>query len=405
MRRATLLFLLILSACLCAAPAMAAAPTATTSAESSANTHSTAHLVGFVVRNGEDTTYHFEYGTDTTYGARTADVVLTASSPIGGCAGCNPVSTDIAGLTGSTTYHFRIVASNASGPGASEDRTVTTPASPPPSPPPDRDADGFADASDACPDQYAPGTSNGCQPPPPADSDGDGTPDSMDACPSISGPPAGSNNANGCPPQPTGLNSDGSKMPTADDLDADGVPNAADKCAKSYQNEKVDSQGCGPFSCFSVFGARSTLEIQDDPGVGVQCRNHAGKACKARLTLTLSAASAKRLGLARKLFDVSISATKSAMGGSIAYNGRDIVFSRKIEKAFKRAYAERIPVTMTFTGTFTHGTKAYTYPKSTFTMKRKPPGGSAYRVEPYIENGDNGPKFNGLTRKADPDDF
>jgi hypothetical protein len=84
---------------------------------------------------------------------------------------------------------------------------------------------------------------------------------------------------------------------------------------------------------------------------------------------------------------------------------RDIRFARKVEKAFKRAYEDRIPVTMTFTGTLTHGTKAYKLPKSTFTMKRKPPGGSAYRVEPFLANGDDGQSFGGLVRKADPNDF
>ena len=64
-----------------------------------------------------------------------------------------------------------------------------------PTPPPDRDGDGIPDASDACPDQAAPGTPNGCPPPPP-DRDGDGIPDAVDRCPDQAAP----GTPDGCPP-------------------------------------------------------------------------------------------------------------------------------------------------------------------------------------------------------------
>ncbi|HLX32549.1 MAG TPA: fibronectin type III domain-containing protein [Gaiellaceae bacterium] len=58
-------------------------------------------------------TYHFEYGTDTTYGTSTADVPATSGT----------LSATVTGLTPGTTYHFRIV---SSGGGDGLDATFTT---------------------------------------------------------------------------------------------------------------------------------------------------------------------------------------------------------------------------------------------------------------------------------------
>ncbi len=100
--------------------ALAAAPAATTGA-ASAVTATTATLNGIVSPNKEETTYRFDYGTTTAYGTQTAP----------GTQGGNPakaVSASVAGLAPSTTYHFRLIATNASGSAIGADAQFTTPA-------------------------------------------------------------------------------------------------------------------------------------------------------------------------------------------------------------------------------------------------------------------------------------
>jgi hypothetical protein len=77
-------------------------------------------LKGKVNPDGAETKYYFEYGTTTSYGSRTAEA--SAGS------GTSDVeeSKTITGLTASTTYHFRLVASNSHGTTDGEDRTFTT---------------------------------------------------------------------------------------------------------------------------------------------------------------------------------------------------------------------------------------------------------------------------------------
>ncbi|MGH7484450.1 MAG: hypothetical protein ACREMY_02455, partial [bacterium] len=70
-----------------------------------------ATLNGTVNASGASTTYYFEYGTTTAYGAK--------APVIGGSAGSESdrlaVSQAVSGLKGTTTYHFRLVASNNEG--------------------------------------------------------------------------------------------------------------------------------------------------------------------------------------------------------------------------------------------------------------------------------------------------
>jgi hypothetical protein len=103
--------------------ASAALPTATTGTATQV-TATSATLNGTVARNGEATTYHFEYGTTTAYGSRTPDKNVAGNQP-------RDVSEDVAGLQPSTTYHFRVVAVNASGTTNGADATFTTPAAGP----------------------------------------------------------------------------------------------------------------------------------------------------------------------------------------------------------------------------------------------------------------------------------
>jgi hypothetical protein len=71
------------------------------------------------------TTYHFEYGTSSSYGAGTVE-----SGSLGSDNSAHPVAAGITGLTPGTTYHYRVVAANAVGPTASSDQTFTTAAAP-----------------------------------------------------------------------------------------------------------------------------------------------------------------------------------------------------------------------------------------------------------------------------------
>jgi phosphodiesterase/alkaline phosphatase D-like protein len=78
-----------------------------------------ATLNGSVDPHGLTTSVHFQYGTTTSYGSN------TASRSFGGSTYQNVIA-NISGLSASTTYHFRIVASNSSGTRYGSDRTFTT---------------------------------------------------------------------------------------------------------------------------------------------------------------------------------------------------------------------------------------------------------------------------------------
>jgi hypothetical protein len=93
-------------------------------------TQSGAILQGSINPSDKTTTYYFEYGTTTGYGAMTAQATLPKSKE------WQAVSAVITGLSAGSTYHYRIVAWNGSG---TNDKTVgsnhtfTTPS--PPDPP------------------------------------------------------------------------------------------------------------------------------------------------------------------------------------------------------------------------------------------------------------------------------
>lgn len=79
-----------------------------------------ATLNGIVNPSGFDATAWFEYGVDTTYGT-----VVNLPDTLTGIADI-PVTTDLTGLLATTTYHFRLVASNASGTVQGLDEVFTT---------------------------------------------------------------------------------------------------------------------------------------------------------------------------------------------------------------------------------------------------------------------------------------
>jgi phosphodiesterase/alkaline phosphatase D-like protein len=67
------------------------------------------------------TTYHFEYGRNSAYGSSTPE-----SAPIGSDNGLRGVSAAVSGLTVATSYHYRVVATNAVGTTDGPDQTFTT---------------------------------------------------------------------------------------------------------------------------------------------------------------------------------------------------------------------------------------------------------------------------------------
>jgi hypothetical protein len=94
-------------------------PSVTTSAATAiASTGAT--LGGQLNPNARPTSYHFEYGTSTSYG--------TSTVPQAGSPGVSPVavSAAVTGLAPATTYHYRLVASNADGATIGNDQTLTT---------------------------------------------------------------------------------------------------------------------------------------------------------------------------------------------------------------------------------------------------------------------------------------
>jgi hypothetical protein len=90
--------------------------------------HASAVLSADVTPNDLATTYRFEYGTTAAYGSQTT----------AGSAGSGPapvaVYATLGGLAPETTYHFRVVATHASGTTTGADATFTTAAAPAPPP-------------------------------------------------------------------------------------------------------------------------------------------------------------------------------------------------------------------------------------------------------------------------------
>jgi hypothetical protein len=82
-------------------------------------TSSSARLNGTVDPHGLSTTVYFQYGRTTSYANRTPDQTKTGNN-------YQNVSANISGLSAHTTYHFRMVASNAAGTRYGTDRTFTT---------------------------------------------------------------------------------------------------------------------------------------------------------------------------------------------------------------------------------------------------------------------------------------
>jgi hypothetical protein len=112
------------------------APSASTGAAGGVSDRS-ATVGGSVNPHGAPTTYRFEYGPTSAYGS------TTPTAGAGSGMGTVAAGATVVGLSPATTYHFRVVATNAGGVIKGSDQTFTTspptPATPPPNqttPPP-----------------------------------------------------------------------------------------------------------------------------------------------------------------------------------------------------------------------------------------------------------------------------
>jgi hypothetical protein len=108
------------------AVALAAAPPVATTGAAEALGTSTATVTGTVDAQGNATTYHFEYGTSASYGLQSAE------HDAGSGTGAVDVQAALTGMTADTTYHYRVVATNAAGVDRGTDHTLKTSAAPGP---------------------------------------------------------------------------------------------------------------------------------------------------------------------------------------------------------------------------------------------------------------------------------
>jgi hypothetical protein len=104
-------------------------PTVTTSAATSV-AETTAVINGSLNPNSNATTYYFQYGTTTGYGSTTA----AGTTNNGGTTIAE--TSQLTDLSATTTYHYRLVASNVNGTSYGADQSFTTASPPPPPPPP-----------------------------------------------------------------------------------------------------------------------------------------------------------------------------------------------------------------------------------------------------------------------------
>src|SRR5205823_3926535 len=107
-----------------AAQAAAASPPTATTGPVTAPGPTSATVSGSVNPNGVGTTWYVEYGTSTSYGAKTPAKDAGAGTTAVG------VSAPVTGLRTGRTYHFRVVATSDAGTSRGADKTFLTAATP-----------------------------------------------------------------------------------------------------------------------------------------------------------------------------------------------------------------------------------------------------------------------------------
>jgi DNA-binding beta-propeller fold protein YncE len=103
-------------------------PPAIATAAATQITSAAARIAATVSANLADTTVHVEYGTQPC--PSSACLSTPESASIGGAIAAVPVSQQLTGLAPDTTYHYRLIASNAQGTVSTGDRVFTTFATP-----------------------------------------------------------------------------------------------------------------------------------------------------------------------------------------------------------------------------------------------------------------------------------
>jgi hypothetical protein len=105
-------------------PGVGGAPMSNGLSYAASVTATSASMVGGVYPNGSDTTYWWQYGPTTAYGQATQPIdVGSGTAPV-------PISDTLSGLTPSTTYHYRLVATNSAGTTYGYDYALTTASDP-----------------------------------------------------------------------------------------------------------------------------------------------------------------------------------------------------------------------------------------------------------------------------------
>jgi hypothetical protein len=128
MRLSTKALLTSAALCLLAAPAASAATPSVSTSSATSIGQTSAKLRGSVNPHGLATTYQFQIGRTIAYGSH------TKSYSAGSGTTAKLVSVGVGHLTPGTTYHFRLLATNADGTAVGADRTFRT-ALPPAKPP------------------------------------------------------------------------------------------------------------------------------------------------------------------------------------------------------------------------------------------------------------------------------
>lgn len=125
-RRLTVAAAVLAAVSMLTGAAMAASSPAVTTNSASSIKQTSAVLNGAVNPNGSGTTYYFQWGLSTSYGA--------TGSPHSAGAGTSAVAVHqtASGLIPGTVYHYRLIATNRFGTSTGRDRTFTTAGHPPP---------------------------------------------------------------------------------------------------------------------------------------------------------------------------------------------------------------------------------------------------------------------------------
>jgi hypothetical protein len=137
------------------------------------------------------------------------------------------------------------------------------------------------------------------------------------------------------------------------DDDEDGVPNAKDDCPLEAAG-RGEADGCPSLRAEVVGSSRDIGKLAADRrGVSsAQCYHSRGALCSFRLTLTLSARSAKNLGLKRRqIGQVKVTTDKHEKSEDLRY----VQFRWGVSAPVKRALRKANSVTLTMGGTYARG--------------------------------------------------